>query len=172
MTMRSWLVAVGFGGLALLGSCYVATPSSDVRSESGPDLAVAVSGVFSDCFYVGKVPLANDIPAAHGTSVMTFPEHLEADGAYVFHQRLSSPSLDFQMIVKRLKQARFKIVSAPQSERDLVHLVLGGPLYRIEAQLGRARVVIFNTLDPAISSNSELSTKLALEDVVVVVRKL
>jgi hypothetical protein len=158
--------------LVTLSFCFTACKSTSA------DLDQKVLGVFSDFVYVGSgshpAPASNNDKAgrqiiAHGELEETLPRTLRGNTQYVFHPRgdVDSESLAIELLPARLRAAGATSVQAPRSTRDMVHLIVGDPLFTIRFQTVKHRGLIFNRLCTHLSSDS---AKTGREDYVLVIQ--
>jgi hypothetical protein len=112
--------------------------------------------VFSDFSFVGSGPTKlNDdgsvdvthIPL-HDESEQSKPKRLEMGVQYIFHHRVpvDNEVMGLQDLPRKLSEKGFKIVGAPKSSSDLMHLFYGGPLFRIKFSDGNYVGLVFNSL--------------------------
>jgi len=158
--------------LIIIGLTYLYSVIWARPSDAGAHSPQTLQEVFADLVYVGTTTLQDGIPSDHGTIELALPKHLESGEAYIFHRRLDAGVLYYLAFKKRLRNAGFTITLAPESDRDLVHLVFGGPLVKIEFRRGHIRGSVYNTLDPRIASDAGLSARMLPEDFVLTLSKI
>jgi hypothetical protein len=116
-----------------------------------------VLSVFKDFSYVGTAPsTGSDRATTHTFSVQRMPTMLEPGRRYIFHLRRSVGNSNiWPTLVQRLKDAGIQVTKAPGSAGDLGHLVVGGPLFRIEFRCRSQRGLIFNAPESAQQKSTE-----------------
>jgi hypothetical protein len=78
------------------------------------------------------------------------PSQLPACRQYIFHHRLDDERLALTLLPQRLRAAGLEVTAGPHSPGDLMSLVYGGPLFRIEFHDNSRRAFIFNRLCPQL----------------------
>jgi len=117
--------------------------------------------------FAGTAPLdAEGGIATHGVQPKEFPRSFKSGRHYVFHLRRGR-QISHQDLLARLRGVGARLLKAPASPADLVHLVVGGPLFSIEFQLQGRQGRLFNALDPEILQKAELGREWHFEDLVL-----
>jgi hypothetical protein len=115
---------------------------------------VKILDVFSDFSFVGSTPPGSNNnsadgppPGQHGVTERPRPNSLEVGVQYIFHHRapVDNESLALHELPEMLNRKGFKVTKAPKSAETMMHLVIGGPLFRIEFSDGTHAGVIFNS---------------------------
>jgi hypothetical protein len=135
--------SVPLGGIALTPT--IPTDAKPFRSA------------FEGFVFVGSVPIASKESrgpriVSHGTTRQTFPSHFQGSRLYVFHHRrpVDNVRLAIDVLPSRLKRSGVSITSSPMSPLDLIYVYVGGPLFRIECEMNKRRMVIYNRVDAAL----------------------
>lgn len=135
--------------------------------------------VFSDFVFVGAGPYvstqrnsveANQSVALHTEQQQPLPKHVEAGRQYVFHHRrpVDNEQLALGILPSRLQAAGVRIIRAPQSPGDLMHLIVGGPLFVIKFKDGENVGFIFNRVCPELQKATKNAEEWTEEDYVLV----
>jgi hypothetical protein len=116
-----------------------------------------VLSIFKEFSYVGVAPVTDsDSAGPHTFSVQTLPTSLEPGKHYLFHLRRSVGNSNiWPTLVQRLKGAGLQVTKAPKSAGELGHLVVGGPLFRIEFRCGSQQGLIYNAPETAQQKSTE-----------------
>ena len=117
-----------------------------------------VETVFAGYTYVGPDEIADP------NSPQPLPPAFRPNVRYLFLLRRSSADVgQWNTIKQRLEIAGARVVDAPRSAGDLVHISVGGPLFRIEFYYAGHRGTIANEMAPRIRSSQSLSRDWLLE---------
>jgi len=84
--------------------------------------------------------------APHNEKQHSRPERLEKGVQYVFHRKapVENESLALRDLPERLSKMGFKIIWAPKSTSDMLHLYYGGPIFHIKFSARDQEFLIFN----------------------------
>jgi hypothetical protein len=114
-------------------------------------------GIFSDFTFVGSAPYSQTAEAQttvppHGLMELAPPSQLPAGRQFIFHHRrpLDDEQLALTLLPQRLRASGLEVTAGPHSSRDLIYLVYGGPLFRIEFHDNNRKAFIFNRLCPQL----------------------
>jgi hypothetical protein len=92
----------------------------------------------------------------HGIAELSQPDRPQVGIQYVFHHRrpVDNEKLALVDFHARLQSAGITVVRAPKSSMELMHLFMGGPLFRIEIRDGSHEGIIYDQLDPDLKTTS------------------
>ena len=121
--------------------------------------------VFAGFTFVGSGPYTPDTTAPggishmlpkHGIAELSQPDRPQVGIQYVFHHRrpVDNEKLALVDFHARLQSAGITVVRAPKSSMELMHLFMGGPLFRIEIRDGSHEGIIYDQLDPDLKTTS------------------
>jgi hypothetical protein len=133
--------------------------------------------VFAGFTFVGSGPYMPGAPATggisevlprHGIAELPLPEGPQVGIQYVFHHRrpLDNEKLALVDFPTRLQSAGITVVRAPKSSMELMHLFIGGPLFRIQIRDGGHEGIIYNQLCPDLQASS-VGQEWTIEDYVL-----
>lgn len=122
------------------------------RPAQGPDARVLNS--FTNFELVGKGPVKLDNDGAvdttfvvdHDNTSQPNPDKLDIGTMYILHPRgeIDVESMALNVIPGNLSRLGFKIIEAPESSDDMLHLYLGGPIFHIRFSDGTHEGLIFD----------------------------
>ncbi len=98
----------------------------------------------------------SEVLPKHGIAELPLPDRPEVGIQYVFHHRrpVDNEKLVLVDFPARLQSAGITVVRAPKSSMEMLHLFVGGPLFRIEIREGNHEGVIYDRLDPDLKTTS------------------
>lgn len=153
---------------ALMSLCL--TSVGCLRGRSG--LSDSSFRVFSGFTFVASGPYRPEREAIprHDNRELPLPERPSVGVQYVFHSRdvVDDEKLALVEFPARLRAAGIKIVRAPQSDRDLMYLFMGGPLFKIWIKEGNHEGMIYNQLGRELKQGPDDKGQLPREDYVLV----
>jgi len=110
----------------------------------------------------------SDVLPKHGIAELPLPDRPQVGIQYVFHHRrpVDNEKLALVDFPARLRSAGITVVRAPKSSMEMMHLFVGGPLFRIEIKDGSHEGVIYDQRCPDLQA-SGISQEWTIEDYVL-----
>lgn len=144
----------------------VALPGNNRRNRYVPN-SESLATVFADFTFVGQNACKEVEFTPHGMASLPAPKKFQAGVCYAYLFPSTSDRPLYELIEQRLRSCGTSILRSPSINHELIHLVLGGPLFRIDFQKGRHEGVIAAVQDPLIAGDAELRKIWKSEDFVL-----
>lgn len=135
-----------------------------------------IIGIFSDFAFVGSGSYSQGADpqtsvALHGQIELPRPDWLQAGRQYIFHhpRPADDQQLALSTLPRRIKAAGFNITSGPSSPKDLMFLIYGGPLFKIQFEGNGRKGLIFNKPCPQLTQTDRGVGEWVEEDYMLVI---
>lgn len=163
----------GRPSLAFMVMLLVCLSSSCGHKDRAADSKLV--GIFSGFTFVGSAPYSEKTGAQitvppHGQTELPLPS-LSVGQQYIFHHRrpLDDEQLALTTLPAKLKAAGSRVIAGPNSAGDLMFLVYGGPLFKVQFENNGRKGFIFNRLCPQLMQAEKGSGQWVEEDYVLAV---
>jgi hypothetical protein len=106
-------------------------PQHSFRTQPPID-SKRLASVLAGFSFTGEFDCPNLEVPTHGVEVRPFPTQFAASKCYVLHLPSTFQDSPSRLLILRLRENKFELKRYPRSTDDYVHLMMGGPLFRID----------------------------------------
>jgi hypothetical protein len=133
-----------------------AAPLEQPRSNGPARGCDELKAVFTGFVFVGENSCREVEYRDHGTTPLPAPETFRENICYFYLAPLDSDNPVYEILESRLRTGSATLLHSPSINHDAIHLVVGGPLFRINFRKGTERGVIEAIQAPAIAGDESL----------------